>query len=49
MNWHEIVKYSPQKYDSNGVYTANEWTSRCDVGKKFDGKLFTLKESLVSR
>ncbi len=46
MNWHEIVKYSPQKYDSNGVYTANEWTSRCDVGKKFDGKLFTLKEYL---
>ena len=21
MNWHEIVKYSPQKYDSNGIYT----------------------------
>lgn len=33
MNWHEIVKYSPQKYDSNGIYTADEWTSRCDVGK----------------
>lgn len=28
MAWHEIVKYSPQKYDSNGVYTADEWTSK---------------------
>lgn len=46
MNWHEIVKYSPQKYDSNGIYTTDEWTSMCDVGKKFDGKLFTLEEYL---
>ena len=34
MNWHEIVKYSPQKYDSNGIYTTDEWTSIWDVGKK---------------
>lgn len=46
MNWHEIVKYSPQKYDSNGIYTTDEWTSIWDVGKKFDGKLFTLEEYL---
>jgi len=46
MNWHEIVKYSPQKYDSNGIYTTNEWTSRCDVGKKFNGKIFTIEEYL---
>lgn len=46
MNWHEIVKYSPQKYDSNGIYTTDEWTSMWDVGKKFDGKLFTLEEYL---
>ncbi len=46
MNWHEIVKYSPQKYDSNGIYTADEWTSRCDVGKKFNGKIFTIEEYL---
>lgn len=46
MAWHEIVKYSPQKYDSNGVYTADEWTSRSDVGKHYDGKLFTLEEYL---
>ena len=24
MNWHEIVKYSPQKYDSNGVFITIE-------------------------
>ena len=46
MNWHEIVKYSPQKYDSNGIYTADEWACMWDVGKKFDGKLFTLEEYL---
>lgn len=33
MAWHEIVKYCPQNYNSDGVYTADEWTSRCDVGK----------------
>lgn len=49
MNWHEIVKYSPQKYDSNGIYTTDEWTSMWDVGKKFDGKLFTLEEYLGRR
>ena len=27
MVWHEIVKYSPQKYNRNEVYTADEWTS----------------------
>ena len=46
MVWHEIVKYSPQKYNRNGVYTADEWTSRDDIGKYFDGKLFTLEEYL---
>ena len=46
MVWHEIVKYSPQKYNRNGVYTADEWTSRDDIGKDFDGKLFTLEEYL---
>ena len=35
MVWHEIVKYSPQKYNRNGVYTADEWTSRDDIGKRF--------------
>ena len=46
MSWHEIVKYSPQNYNSDGVYTADEWTSRCDVGKCYDGKSFTLEEYL---
>lgn len=46
MAWHEIVKYSPQNYNSDDVYTADEWTSRCDVGKCYDGKSFTLEEYL---
>lgn len=46
MAWHEIVKYSPQNYNSDGVYTADEWTSRCDVGKCYNEKSFTLEEYL---
>lgn len=46
MAWHEIVKYSPKNYDENGVYTIDEWTSRCDVGKSYQGKIFTLDDYL---
>ena len=30
----------------NGAYTKNEWISICDVGKTYDGKVFTFKEYL---
>lgn len=43
MAWHEIVKYNPVNYDKKGVYTIDEWTSRCDVGKHYNGKLFTIE------
>ena len=46
MIWHEIAKYSPQNYDSNGIYIVDEWTSRSDVGKYYNGKLFTLEDYL---
>ena len=46
MVWHEIVKYNPKNYDSRGVYTIDEWTSRCDVGKCYNGKLFTIGDYL---
>lgn len=32
MIWREIVKYSPENYAENGVYTKNEWISRSDIG-----------------
>ena len=43
MNWHEIVKYSPQKYDSNGIYTADEWACMWDVGKNKGDKTKRIK------
>ncbi len=45
MAWHEILKYSPKNY-KNRIYTADEWTSRCEVGKYFNGKQFTIEEYL---
>ena len=46
MSWHEIVKYRPEYYDENGAYKANEWTSISDIGKFYDGKIFTLENYL---
>lgn len=46
MNWHEIVKYCPTNYDKNGIYTIDEWTSISDVGKCYNGKIFTLDDYL---
>lgn len=46
MVWHEIVKYSPENYDENGVYTKDEWISRGDIGTIYEGKPFTLEEYL---
>ena len=46
MSWHEIVKYCPENYDENGAYKANEWTSFSDIGKSYDGKVFTLENYL---
>ena len=46
MSWHEIVKYRPEYYDENGAYKANEWTSISDIGKSYDGKIFTLENYL---
>lgn len=44
MKEHVIVKYNPMYYDRNGVYTKDEWTSFCDIGKVFDGERFSLDE-----
>lgn len=44
--WHEIVKYNPIYYNKNGIYTKDEWTSRSDVGKCYNGKTFSIEEYL---
>ena len=42
MNEYRVTKYAPQ-YRVNGTYTHNEWTSIVDVGKAFDGCIFTME------
>ncbi|QSX06726.1 hypothetical protein JYG23_04550 [Sedimentibacter sp. zth1] len=41
-----ITKYNPQYRDSYGAYLKDEWTSLSDVGKQYDGKVFTKDEYL---
>ena len=43
MQWHEITKYSPEGYH-DGVYALDEWTSFYDIGKSFNGIVFTFQE-----
>lgn len=43
MHEYRVTKYDPQ-YRVNGAYARNEWTSISDVGKEFDGCIFTMDE-----
>ena len=43
MQWHEITKYSPEGYHDR-EYTIDEWTSFYDIGKSFNGIVFTFQE-----
>lgn len=43
MNYYRISKYDPQ-YRVNGIYQRDEWTAICDIGKVYDGKVFTEDE-----
>lgn len=45
VNQYRVTKYDP-KNRVNGVYTKDEWISMYDVGKTYDGKLFTFAEYL---
>lgn len=40
---HEIVKYNPINY-LKGVYITEEWSSKSDIGKIFNGHKFTINE-----
>lgn len=39
-----IVKYNPDYYNENGVYTKEEWSSFNDIGEKFGDEVLTIKE-----
>jgi hypothetical protein len=41
-----ITKYNPIDRNSEGIYLKEEWTSISDIGKFFDGNLFTKEEYL---
>ena len=45
MHWYRITKYNPALRD-HGVYTRDEWTSICDVGKSYYGVPFSMDEYL---
>ncbi len=38
-----VTKYDPAFRDENGYYTKDDWTSRSDIGKIYDGRSFTLE------
>ncbi len=42
---YRITKYNPI-YRVNGAYNKDEWTSMYDVGRTYDGKVFTFEEYL---
>jgi hypothetical protein len=41
MYQHRVTKYDPKKRDRSGKYTANEWTSRDQIGQTFGGVMLT--------
>lgn len=40
MNYYRISKYNPQ-YRIDGIYRKDEWTAMSDIGKIYDGQMFT--------
>lgn len=47
MNYeYRISKYDIKYRNSDGAYNKDEWTSIGDVGKTYDGKVFTMSEYL---
>jgi hypothetical protein len=43
---YRITKYDPALRDERGTFLGNDWTSRSDIGKAFDGKALTEAEYL---
>ncbi len=44
MYTYRITKYNPKFRDETGAYTKEEWTEFSDIGKKFNGEIFTIDE-----
>ena len=41
---YRVTKYNPTFRDVSGVYTRNEWTAFCDIGKSFNEVILTNAE-----
>jgi len=39
-----VTKYNPENRDETGAYKVDEWTSISDIGKKFNGTVFTYQD-----
>jgi hypothetical protein len=39
-----ITKYDPKYRDANGFFTKKEWIASSDIGKVYDGKIFTASD-----
>ena len=39
-----VCKYDPAFRDEKGAYKKDEWTDFSDIGRAFDGKVFTEEE-----
>ena len=48
LNTKSITKYNPQYRDEEGRYLLDEWTSFSDIGKEFNGVIFTEEEYLTT-
>ncbi|MBI5530527.1 MAG: hypothetical protein HY918_03430 [Candidatus Doudnabacteria bacterium] len=46
MYTYRITKYNPKNRNKNGIYLKDDWTDFSDIGKKINGKIFTLKQYL---
>ena len=46
ISW-RVTKYNPKHRNEEDVYLNDEWTSCHDIGKLFDGKVFTVNDYLA--
>ncbi len=42
-----ITKYDPKNRNELGYYLKDEWTEYGDIGRSFDGKIFTYEEYVI--
>ncbi|MGH2319799.1 hypothetical protein ACRC6Q_18955 [Planococcus sp. SE5232] len=46
MKSYRVTKYNPQYRNEKGVYVKEEWISIFNIGKMYEGKIFTYEEYL---